>query len=257
MSALDYRGGLDAEMRHLLVQLAVCSHVPAASLAERSSGPKPDTVIPTGDVGPGYALAARYGPPFHPVSERHPGAQDDDERARLVRAARREARKPPRRRARHDGPSVRREPAGARRPDRRPVRAVQRLGASGGRKRRALHGEGGPRRAGRRWPGPGDGPEGHRPWVGVAPGARPAAAEGGPANATDRRGDARQSRRRSSAGRRGRDGGLPLHLRCAGCRRRAVRAVVAAVPVARARGAWVWRHVGGVGLAVAPSVPER
>jgi DNA invertase Pin-like site-specific DNA recombinase len=87
------RSDLDREMREVLVQLASCSHVPAApwqpSGRSRSSDETPGGTRPPGDLG--HTRYARdYGPPFHERSRQYPGAVTNEQRRRVLERARTE-----------------------------------------------------------------------------------------------------------------------------------------------------------------------
>ena len=85
------RAELDAAMREVLVQLAVCSHVPATSYQPRGrSGATDSRDLSGGDVGTHTHLAREYGPPFHDPTTRWPGAKTDEDRAWIIERARRE-----------------------------------------------------------------------------------------------------------------------------------------------------------------------
>jgi hypothetical protein len=75
-------------MEDVLRRLAFCSHVPAASYQPRGRSGATDSVDLTGrDVGEHTIFQIMYGPPFHPATPRNPGARDDEERGRIIRAA--------------------------------------------------------------------------------------------------------------------------------------------------------------------------
>jgi hypothetical protein len=85
------RADLDRQMRAVLAQLETCSHVSAAPWGPTGRSPSSDEPPgggrPPGDLGHTY-YARAYGPPFHASTSRHPGAADDDQRARIVERAR-------------------------------------------------------------------------------------------------------------------------------------------------------------------------
>lgn len=88
------RQELDTAMRHVLVQLATCSHAPAVTGGGASSDEHPGGRRPPGDLGP-EEFARRYGSPFHACSSacRHrPPATSDSDRTGVLAAAREELR---------------------------------------------------------------------------------------------------------------------------------------------------------------------
>lgn len=85
---------LDTRMRLLLMDLALCCHVPAVNPqgGSASSDEHPGGARPPGDLG-AEAYARRYGPPFHTCTTRcrHDGpARDDEDRRHLISAVRAE-----------------------------------------------------------------------------------------------------------------------------------------------------------------------
>jgi hypothetical protein len=82
------RAELDRQMRGVLAQLATVSHVSAAGYQPSGrSGATSSRDLSGGDLG-ADVFARRYGPPFHEPTKRWPGAQDNDHRAVVLRAAR-------------------------------------------------------------------------------------------------------------------------------------------------------------------------
>lgn len=90
---LTEREALDAEMRAVLAQIEICSHVPAAGWGptgrSRSSDDPPGGQRPPGDTGH-TKFAQAYGPPFHEATADHPGARSDEDRRRVIARARSE-----------------------------------------------------------------------------------------------------------------------------------------------------------------------
>lgn len=85
---------LDAEMRVMLMDLALCCHVPAVNPqgGSAASDEHPGGGRPPGDLG-AEAYARRYGPPFHTCTLKckHFGpATSDEERRRLISEVRAE-----------------------------------------------------------------------------------------------------------------------------------------------------------------------
>jgi hypothetical protein len=84
------RDRLDSEMRHVLIQIAVCSHVPAVTYGGGAgSDEHPGGRQPPGDLGPEY-FARLYGPPFHTCSrgcKHHKPASNDRDRDAIVQRA--------------------------------------------------------------------------------------------------------------------------------------------------------------------------
>lgn len=79
---------LNAQMRHVLIQLSVTSTTPAAGYEPTSrSGATDSRVLAGGDTGPATYYARQYGPPFHPATARWPGAGTDARRRDLIEAA--------------------------------------------------------------------------------------------------------------------------------------------------------------------------
>lgn len=82
------RDALDAEMRDVLAQLEVCSHVPANGYEPTGrSGATSSVILVGGDTGPTF-LARRYGPPFHEPTAKYPGCTTDEQRQKVIQMAR-------------------------------------------------------------------------------------------------------------------------------------------------------------------------
>lgn len=88
------REDLDAEMRSVLIELAVISHVPAAGYEPKGRSRATDSVLLSSDPRERdhTYFAARYGPPFHHPTPRAPGCQTDEQRAEVITWARGELR---------------------------------------------------------------------------------------------------------------------------------------------------------------------
>lgn len=81
---------LDRQMREVLLQLAVCSHVPASGYQPRGrSGATDSRLLIGGDTG-NLTFARAYGRPFAQPTAGHPGARDDHERQAVLDEARAE-----------------------------------------------------------------------------------------------------------------------------------------------------------------------
>lgn len=87
---MSKRDQLDAQMREVLRELELISHVPASGYQPTGRSRSSDEPLggsrPPGDHGHTY-YAQAYGPPFHPRSGRHPGCITDSQRAHVIENA--------------------------------------------------------------------------------------------------------------------------------------------------------------------------
>lgn len=81
------RAELDAAMREVLTQLALCSHIGAAGYEPRGRSRATNSVnLVGGDKGNEY-FARAYGMPFHRPTPRHPGCVTDEQRKHVIDTA--------------------------------------------------------------------------------------------------------------------------------------------------------------------------
>lgn len=84
------RAELDAEMRQVLLDLAMCSHVPANGYEPTGrSRATESTILVGGDTGATY-FERWYGMPFHQPTAKHPGCVTDEQRRLVIKKAREE-----------------------------------------------------------------------------------------------------------------------------------------------------------------------